>query len=206
MKHISVQLNEGQLSEITKQVRDEGGADKRFDVNLLEGKLSENKWAELLETIEFKKDYKAWKTGNIAVEYQNRGEPSGITATEAKYVAYILVDEKQEENAVIFLKTEIIKAMCRQYLGNPKRDIKGGDNNDSSLILLPIAELLNPKFLFGIEKEEPVVPYGDSQNHTPEWVYKCDKCSLKHKAVIKNLHKNCPRCREKGIINKMVIE
>ena len=44
MKHISVQLNEGQLKEITKQARDEGGADKRFDVNLLEGKLSENKW------------------------------------------------------------------------------------------------------------------------------------------------------------------
>ena len=57
MKHISVQLNEGQLKEITKQARDEGGADKRFDVNLLEGKLSENKWAELLETIEFNKDY-----------------------------------------------------------------------------------------------------------------------------------------------------
>ena len=67
MKHISVQLNEGQLKEITKQVRDSGGADNRFDVNLLEGKLSENKWAELLETVEFKKDYKAWKTGNVAV-------------------------------------------------------------------------------------------------------------------------------------------
>ena len=38
MNHISVQLNEGQLKEITKQARDKGGADKRFDVNLLEGK------------------------------------------------------------------------------------------------------------------------------------------------------------------------
>jgi len=53
MKNISINLDEGQLKEITKQVRDSGGADNRFDVNLLEGKLSENKWAELLETIEF---------------------------------------------------------------------------------------------------------------------------------------------------------
>jgi hypothetical protein len=206
MNHISVQLNQGQLKEITKQVRDEGGADKRFDVNLLEGKLSENKWAELLETIEFKKDYKAWKTGNIAVEYFNRGQPSGIAATEAKYVAYILVDEKQEENAVIFLKTEIIKGICRQYLGHPKRDIKGGDDNASSLILLPIEELLNPKFLFGIEKEEPDVRYGESQGNKNSWVYICTQCDFMHRAGVKNLHKNCPKCMEKDAINKMVIQ
>ena len=40
MKHISVELNEGQLREITKQARKEGEADYRFDVNLMEGKLS----------------------------------------------------------------------------------------------------------------------------------------------------------------------
>tara|TARA_R100001244_G_C5128340_1_gene125198 strand:- start:133 stop:753 length:621 start_codon:yes stop_codon:yes gene_type:complete len=206
MKHISVQLNQGQLKEITKQVRDEGGADNRFDVNLLEGKLSENKWAEMLETIEFKKDYKAWKTGNIAVEYSNNGKLSGIAATEAKYVAYILVDEKQNENAVIFLKTEIIKAMCRQYLEHPKRDIKGGDNHDSSLILLPIEELLNPKFLFGVEKEEPDVTYGSGPPKEFEWAYKCIECSLMYNAVVKNLHKNCPRCMLKGDINKMEVQ
>jgi hypothetical protein len=206
MNHISVQLNQGQLKEITKQVRDEGGADKRFDVNLLEGKLSENKWAELLETIEFKKDYKAWKTGNIAVEYFNRGQPSGIAATEAKYVAYILVDEKQEENAVIFLKTEIIKAICRQYLGHPKRDIKGGDDNASSLILLPIEELLNPKFLFGIEKEEPDVRYGEGQSNKNSWVYICTQCDFMHRAEVKNLYKNCPVCMENKSVNKMVIQ
>ena len=75
-----------------------------------------------------------------------------------------MVDEEQNDNAVIFLKTEIIKAICRQYLGHPKRDIKGGDDNASSLILLPIEELLNPKFVFGVEREEPDVHYGNTQN------------------------------------------
>ena len=206
MKNISIYLNEGQLKEITKQVRDSGGADNRFDINLLEGKLSENKWAELLETVEFKKDYKAWKTGNVAVEYANGGKPSGIAVTEAKFVAYILVDEQQNENAAIFLKTDVLRGMCRQYLGNPKRDVKGGDNHDSSLILLPLEELLNPEFLFGIKKEEPDVHYGDNYNRDNTWTYICLECSLKHVASVKNLHKNCPRCIANDTIIKMVLE
>jgi len=206
MKNISINLDEGQLKEITKQVRDSGGADNRFDVNLLEGKLSENKWAELLETVEFKKDYKAWKTGNVAVEYANGGKSSGIAVTQAKFVAYILVDEQQNENAAIFLKTEVLCGMCRQYLGNSKRDVKGGDNHDSSLILFPLEELLNPEFLFGIKKEEPDVHYGDNYNGDHAWAYVCPECSLKHRASVKNLHKNCPRCIVKGTTIKMVIE
>ena len=206
MKNISICLDEGQLKEITKQVRDSGGADNRFDVNLLEGKLSEDKWAELLETVEFKKDYKAWKTGNVAVEYANGGKSSGIAVTQAKFVAYILVDEQQNENAAIFLRTEVLRGMCRQYLGNSKRDVKGGDNHESSLILLPLEELLNPEFLFGTKKEEPDVYYGDNNNGDCAWTYVCPQCSLRHGASVKNLHKNCPRCIVKGTTIKMVIE
>jgi|TARA_R110000822_G_C15251166_1_gene487351 hypothetical protein len=206
MKNISICLDEGQLKEITKQVRDSGGADNRFDVNLLEGKLSEDKWAELLETVEFKKDYKAWKTGNVAVEYANGGKSSGIAVTQAKFVAYILVDEQQNENAAIFLRTEVLRGMCRQYLGNSKRDVKGGDNHESSLILLPLEELLNPEFLFGTKKEEPDVYYGDNNNGDCAWTYVCPQCSLRHGASVKNLHKNCPRCISSGIAIKMVID
>ena len=182
MKAIKVILNQGQLKHITKQVRDEGGADYRFDVNLLEGKLSENKWAEMLETIEFKKDYKAWDTGNIAVEYSNNGKPSGISVTEAKYIAYVLVDEKQNENVAIFIKTEVFKKMCRKYLRHPQRDIKGGDNFSSSLILLPVKELLNPKFIF------------ESEDDKKEWEYKCRDCGYAYISQSKTLFKICPDC------------
>jgi hypothetical protein len=194
MKHISLQLNEGQLKQITKQVRDSGGADNRFDVNLLEGKLSENKWADMLETIEFKKDYKAWKTGNVAVEYANNGKPSGIAVTQAKYVAYVLVDEKQNENVAIFLNTEILQAMCRQYLGHAKRDVKGGDNHDSSLILLPISEMLNPEHLFGIKQEEPSVVYGDTPKSEMDWLFVCPDCDYPYNSNAKSLYMNCPKC------------
>jgi ssDNA-binding Zn-finger/Zn-ribbon topoisomerase 1 len=206
MKHISVELNEGQLREITKQARKEGEADYRFDVNLMEGKLSENKWADLLETIEFKKDYKAWKTGNIAVEYKMNGEPSGIAKTEAKYVAYVLVDEQQNENIAIFLKTNIIRDMCRKYLGDSKRDIKGGDNNKSSLILLPIDELLNPLHIFGIKKKEPDVVYGQQGEDKLTWNYVCPECNYTYESDSKNLYKTCPNCWETGDKVRMAIQ
>ena len=206
MKHISVELNEGQLREITKQARKEGEADYRFDVNLMEGKLSENKWADLLETIEFKKDYKAWKTGNIAVEYGMHGKPSGIAKTEAKYVAYVLVDEQQNENIAIFLKTDIIRDMCRKYLGNPKRDIKGGDNNSSSLILLPIEELMNPQHIFGIEKQEPDVVYGQQGEDKLTWNYVCPECNYTYESDSKNLYKTCPNCWQTGDKVRMAIQ
>ena len=148
MTQIKIELTEDQITSITKQVRDDGGADYRFDLNLLEGKLSENKWASILETVEIKKDYKAWKTGNIAVEYANNGNPSGIAKTEAKFVTYILVDEKQDDRIAFFIKPEILLDMCRKYIGVDGRDIKGGDNYSSSLILLPIEELVNKQLLF----------------------------------------------------------
>tara|TARA_R100000781_G_scaffold113828_1_gene83202 strand:- start:291 stop:911 length:621 start_codon:yes stop_codon:yes gene_type:complete len=198
MKHIKVTLNQGQLKDITKQVRDEGGADKRFDVNLLEGKLSENKWAQMLETIEFKKDYRAWDTGNIAVEYKNNGKPSGISVTEAKYISYILVDEKQNENVAIFIKTDIFKEMCRKYLGHDKRDVKGGDNNNSSLILLPIDELLNPENIFNRKRKEPDVEYGDVPESEMMWSYICPDCGIEYQSQNKNLFKTCPECYNKG--------
>lgn len=206
MKHISVQLNEGQLKDITKQARESGEADYRFDLNLLEGKLSENKWADMLETVEFKKDYKAWKTGNIAVEYAMNGQPSGIAKTEAKYVAYVLVDEQQNENAAIFLKTNIIQDMCRKYLGDTRRDIKGGDNNSSSLILLPIEELLNPHHIFNIKTHEPSVVYGDYDEDEITWDYMCPECGYTHTAKVKNLFKSCPNCLGKQKQVKMVIQ
>ena len=210
MKHINLVLSEGQLKEITKQVRKAGGADKRFDVNLMEGKLAENKWTEMLKTVEFKKDYKGHQTGNIAVEYAYNGEPSGIASTEAEYVAYVLVDADQNENAAIFIKTAILKHMCRKYVNDPKRDIKGGDNHKSSLILLPISDLLKPENIFGKEPDEEDIVYnvkidGTDGKDIVEYLYVCPHCDGKHYSDSKQLHKTCPNCITLGHKTKMVL-
>ncbi len=206
MKPINVVLNTGQLKSITKQVRDEGGADNRFDINLLEGKLSEDKWADLLKTVEFKKDYRAWETGNIAVEYMNNGKKSGISVTEAEYIAYVLVDKDQKENVAIFVKTEIFKAMCRKYVGDEKRDVKGGDNYHSHLILLPVEELLNAEFIFGNKIKSPDIDYADAPEDTNSWVYGCSECPETYRSKNKELFKTCPECHGKGKTIKMEIQ
>ncbi len=158
---------------------------KKFDIDLEYGKVREKQVADMLQDkkIEVKSERDVWqKTGNIAIEYECYGKPSGISVTEAKYIAYVLVDEKQNENVAIFIKTEVFKKMCRKYLRHPQRDIKGGDNFSSSLILLPVEELLNPKFIF------------ESEDDKKEWEYKCRDCGYAYISQSKTLFKICPDC------------
>ncbi len=124
---------------------------KKFDLDLQYGQVREDMVAEMLQgcKIEVKSERDLWqKTGNIAVEYECNGKPSGIAKTKAKYVAYILVDQDQTDKIMFFIKTGVLLQMCRQYLGVQGRDITGGDNYASKLILLPIEELVNKDILF----------------------------------------------------------
>jgi hypothetical protein len=138
---VSIKLNREQIKSITNQVRMSGGADSRFDINLLEGKISENELFNILQTVEVKKDFKTHQTGNIAVEYESRGKPSGIVTTEAKWWAFVLVNKNLEITMIILFKTENLKSVCREYL-NTKRDVNGGDNDTSRMILLPLKDML----------------------------------------------------------------
>lgn len=86
--------------------------------------------------VEVKRDYQAMKTGNIFVEYQSRGNLSGISTTQADYYCYFLSDEH-----FIMSTTNRIKQMCRRYW-NTKRNVWGGDSNSSRGILLPLIDFV----------------------------------------------------------------
>ena len=61
---------------------------KKFDIDLEYGKVREELVANMLQDkkIEVKSERDKWqKTGNIAIEYESYGKPSGINATEADY-------------------------------------------------------------------------------------------------------------------------
>ena len=61
---------------------------KKFDIDLEYGKVREKQVAEMLQDkkIEVKSERGMWqKTGNIAIEFESYGKPSGIRATEADY-------------------------------------------------------------------------------------------------------------------------
>ena len=61
---------------------------KKFDIDLEYGKVREQFVADMLQNkkIEVKSERDKWqKTGNIAIEYESYGKPSGINETEADY-------------------------------------------------------------------------------------------------------------------------
>ena len=108
--------------------------DFKYDLKI--GQVKEKQLAEILtnKTVEVKYDLKALETGNIYVEYQSRGKPSGISTSEADYYCFAFGDTYH------LISTTDLKTRCRKYLGSD-RDKKGGDNNTSKGILLPLSEL-----------------------------------------------------------------
>jgi len=61
---------------------------KKFDIDLQYGKVREQLVADMLQDkkIEVKSERDVWqRTGNIAIEYECYGKPSGINATESDY-------------------------------------------------------------------------------------------------------------------------
>jgi|TARA_R100001509_G_C4681309_1_gene153607 hypothetical protein len=110
--------------------------DFRYDLEL--GQLGEKHLGKILdnEKVEVKTDYQASDTGNLFIEYFSRGKESGIITTEATWFAFILSNHK-----IILISTKKLKQLCRPYL-NTKRDVKGGDDNTSQGILLPLKDLL----------------------------------------------------------------
>ena len=64
-----------------------------FDIDLKYGQIREKRVADLFKggKVEVKTERSWWrKTGNIAIEYEFRGKPSGIDKTEAKWWFQVL--------------------------------------------------------------------------------------------------------------------
>lgn len=108
-----------------------------FRHDLEVGQLAEKEIGELLSSkkIEIKKDMLAKKTGNVFVEYMSRGKTSGIDRSEADYYCFVV------ENLIIFIPLADLQEIVKPFRGT-KRDVRGGDNNTSRGILLPLTTLI----------------------------------------------------------------
>ena len=111
-------------------------SDFRHDLEV--GQLSEKFLADLLEnrTIEVKRDFLASKTGNVFVEYESRGKPSGIATSTADYWAFVLDDER-----IIVIPRGLLKVMAREAF-EAGRLATGGDSNTSRGVLVKVRELV----------------------------------------------------------------
>ena len=115
--------------------------DKRFDLDLQYGQVFEQKVADMLQnsTIEVKTEREKWKsTGNIVIEFESRGKPSGIATTEADYWFHNLALGEDIVMTLVF-PTKILKNYIVQAM---PRIVRGGDNNTSRLYLLNLQDLV----------------------------------------------------------------
>lgn len=116
-----------------------------FDIDLKFGEVYEEFLKELLKAkdkIEVKTERDKWVgTGNIAIEYKCRGKLSGISVTKADWWVHILT-LKGEVVAMFWLPVKNLKSMCKTMLDdNRVKKVKGGDDNASEMLLVPIENL-----------------------------------------------------------------
>ena len=116
---------------------------KKFDLDLAYGQLHEDKVLGMLEgkKIEVKTERGLWtRTGNIAVEFESYGKPSGISTTEADYRFHNLAVGEDVYCTLVF-PTQILKKIVGEL--DSHRVVSGGDNHASKMYLVNLSKLFS---------------------------------------------------------------
>ena len=116
---------------------------KKFDLDLEYGTIREDKVATMLQDkkIEVKSELGMWmKTGNIAIEYQSYGKPSGIKATESDYWFHNLCIGDNEYCTLVF-KTDVLRTIVDKL--DTFKTVSGGDHNASQMYLVNLQKLFS---------------------------------------------------------------
>jgi hypothetical protein len=127
---------------------------KKFDIDLEYGKVREQQVADMLQDkkIEVKSERDVWqKTGNIAIEYESYGKPSGINATESDYWFHNLCIG-DETFATLVFDTASLKRIIANL--DKKRSVSGGDNNASRMYLLNLQKLFSSDVIKAFKEQQ----------------------------------------------------
>ena len=120
---------------------------KKFDIDLKYGQMREKQVSNIFanKKIEIKTERDWWdKTGNIALEYECNGKPSGISATTSDYWIHILAKGKKNHCMIVF-EVSRLKKIVNQYKETHTRMV--GDRNASKCVLLPIKKLFDKEII-----------------------------------------------------------
>jgi len=118
-------------------------ANKKFDIDLKYGQVREKQVSNIFanKKIEVKTERDWWaKTGNIALEYECNGKPSGITATKSDYWIHILAKDKKNHCMLVF-EVSRLKKIVKKYKDTHTRMV--GDGGRSKCVILPIKKLFD---------------------------------------------------------------
>ena len=133
---------------------------KKFDIDLAYGKIREQRVADMLQDkkIEVKTERgnfsnpKSWvHTGNIAIECESYGKPSGINVTESDYWFHNL-DIGDETFATVVFNTQSLKRIIDKL--DYKRTVSGGDNMASRMYLLNLEKLFSSDVIKAFEETD----------------------------------------------------
>ena len=117
-----------------------------FDIDLDFGLIHEDKVKDIFQgkgSIEVKTERDMWsRTGNMAVEITYKGKPSGITITAAKWWCHLFTIDG-DIKFVLMMRVKELKERIKQLARtNFVKIVKGGDNDDSEIILVPIQKVV----------------------------------------------------------------
>ena len=91
------------------------------------------------------------RTGNIAIEYESYGKPSGIDATTADYWFHNLCIG-DETFATLVFDVPSLKRIIENL--DYKRSVSGGDNNASRMYLLNLQKLFSTDVIKAYRDEQ----------------------------------------------------
>jgi len=86
-------------------------------------------------TVEVKADFMAYKTGNLAIEWECNNKPSGISSTTADIWIYFVIDKEGYHDCYKIPTNEL------QEISRKCRSVHGGDGGRSRLLLVPIRQV-----------------------------------------------------------------
>ena len=127
---------------------------KKFDLDLQYGQIREDKIAEMFtdKKIEVKSERGMWmKTGNICIEYQSYGKPSGIAATESDYWFHNLCIGDDIFCPLIF-DVPKLKQLIEKL--DFKKSVSGGDHNASKMFLVNLQKLFSSDVIKAFKDSE----------------------------------------------------
>ena len=111
----------------------------QFDLDLKFGQQKEDEFKKEVEgQLECKVDRLCQKTGNVFIEFEDAGKPSGISKTTAAYYAIALYKKERKKQIWVLIPTEILKKLMVKY---PVKS--GGDNWEAKGHIIPKEDLLN---------------------------------------------------------------
>lgn len=115
---------------------------KKFDVDLEFGQQWEKHIDEMFsgaKTCEIKTERDKWaSTGNICIEIESYGKPSGLTSTEAELWVHNLVKDGELCCSLVFNTNKLREVMAQME----PYTVMGGDHKASKLYLVSIQKLL----------------------------------------------------------------